>query len=332
MVFKITLYIFLSFTLLYLCSSISYKLGFLDKPNKRIIHSKPTAYTGGIALSIILIFSVIIFDNFYEKISLIISIAFLVSIVGLVDDRYHLNIGGKLSLQIIPIFYMVIYENLTLYQIGDYDYFNLNLGSFSVPFTILSVLFLVNSFNYFDGIDGTLGFTLISVLVILYFLTKDQNIRVFLIILFIPISLFLIFNFSIFNLPKLFLGDSGSLYLGFVISFYLIFASNQTFVHPILLGWSIVIFVYEFLSINITRLLNRNGLFEAGQDHLHHMIFKQTNSIFLTNLYISLLNILLFTFGYLSFLLINPFSSLTLFIIFFLIFLMFRIKLTKKIK
>jgi len=147
MVFKITLYIFLSFTLLYLCSSISYKLGFLDKPNKRKIHSKPTAYTGGIALSIILIFSVIIFDNFYEKISLIISIAFLVSIVGLVDDRYHLNIGGKLSLQIIPIFYMVIYENLTLYQIGDYDYFNLNLGSFSVPFTILSVLFLVNSFN-----------------------------------------------------------------------------------------------------------------------------------------------------------------------------------------
>ena len=57
-------------------------------------------------------------------------------------------------MQIIPIFYLVIFENLSLIHLGDYSYFKLNLGTFAIPFTFLSVLFLINAFNYFDGVDG----------------------------------------------------------------------------------------------------------------------------------------------------------------------------------
>ena len=95
-----------------------------------------------------------------------------------------------------------------------------------------------------------------------------------------PICIFLCFNYALFRLPKLFLGDSGSLLLGFIISFVLIYFANQKITHPILLAWSVSIFVYEFLAINLIRLKNKKSIFKAGQDHLHHILIKKTKSIF----------------------------------------------------
>ena len=112
--------------------------------------------------------------------------------------------------------------------------------------------------------------------------------------------------------------------MGFIISFVLIYFANQNFIHPILLAWSVVIFVYEFLSINIIRLKNNQKLFKAGKDHLHHIILKKTNSVFFTNFLICSSNIILFTIGYLSFLFINELASFIFFIVFFIIFLLLR--------
>ena len=320
----IIIYSLLSFLILFLCGKVSYKLNLLDHPNKRKIHTNATAYTGGFAISIILIFSIFLFTVSDKNLNIILSIAFLISIIGLIDDKYNLDVSSKLSLQIIPIFYLVVFENLTLQQIGDYNYFKVELGSFVIPFTLMCVLLLINAFNYFDGIDGTLGFTSISVLIILYFLIPNQNFQLFLILILIPLAIFLCFNFSLFKLPKLFLGDSGSLLIGFVIAFALIYLANQNLTHPILLAWSVVIFVYEFLSINLIRLKNKKDPLKAGQDHLHHLLFNNTKSIFLTNFFISIMNIILFIIGYLSFLLISPLISLILFITFFIIFLILR--------
>jgi len=327
------IYILLNFIILFFCAKISYHLNLVDIPNKRKIHATATSYTGGIAISTILLFSIILFDSFDKSMSSILSISFLISVVGLIDDKYNLNIGGKLSLQVLPIIYLILFENLALNQIGDYNFFKIELGSFAVPFTLMAVLFLINSFNYFDGMDGTLGFTSISVLTILYFLATENsphflvnelNVKFFLIVIMIPISFFLFFNFSFLKLPKLFLGDSGSLLLGFIISFILIYFANQNFIHPILLAWSVVIFVYEFLSINIIRLKYKKALFKAGKDHLHHIFLEKTNSIFVTNLFITSLNIFLFSIGYFAFLFFNELSSLILFVVLFIIFFILR--------
>ena len=327
---EILIYSLITFCILFICAKISYILNFVDLPNKRKIHLRPIANTGGIAIIISLLFALQALDVFDKILGLILSISFLISIVGLIDDKFHLNTGGKLSLQIIPIFYLIVFENLTLSHIGAYNHLILNIGSFAVPFTLLCVLFLTNAFNYFDGMDGTLSFTTISVLVILYFLVPDKNFQLFLIMILIPIIIFLCFNFSFLRLPKLFLGDSGSLLLGFIVSFTLIYLANQKFIHPLLLAWSIAIFVYEFLSINIIRLKNKQNPFKAGTDHLHHRLFEKNKSIFLTNFLISLFNIVLFVVGYLSFLFINEIASLILFIILFIIFLTLRNNTFKK--
>ena len=114
----IIIYSLLSFIVLFSFAKISYRLKLVDLPNKRKIHTKATAYTGGIAISVILLIGIIIFNDFNKDLSTILSIAFLISIVGLIDDKYHLNIGGKLSLQTIPIIYLVVFENLILNNIG----------------------------------------------------------------------------------------------------------------------------------------------------------------------------------------------------------------------
>ena len=324
MITNILLYSLVSFFFFILASKISYKLELIDIPSARKIHIKPTAYTGGIILSFIYLTSIIIFKDYVEGVDIILSAAFLIAIVGLIDDRYHLNIGGKLSLQIIPVIYLILIENFKINSLGNYNYFILNLNSFSISFTIISIVFLINSFNYFDGLDGTLGFTTLTILGILYFLVPNGNIQIFFIIIFIPLLIFLFFNFSIFKLPKLFLGDSGSLFFGFIIGFILVYLENKKIVHPILLAWSIAIFAFEFIAINLLRLKNNKHIFVAGLDHLHHLIFKNNNSIFLTNLYICMLNVIFFIIGYLSFHLISPLASLIFFIISFVIFLYLR--------
>jgi UDP-GlcNAc:undecaprenyl-phosphate/decaprenyl-phosphate GlcNAc-1-phosphate transferase len=314
------IYLFISFSIFIVISKVSYKLNLLDIPNKRKIHSKPTAYTGGLAISIAYLFSLKLFEFGSNDLSLIVSIGFLIAIVGFIDDKYNLNTGGKLSLQIIPIIYLIFFVNLKLSSIGDYDFFRLDLNTFSIPCTLFCVLFLINAFNYFDGIDGSLSITVISVIIILYFLTSDNDIKLFLIIFLIPILIFLLFNFGLFNLPKLFLGDNGSLLIGFLVSFILIFYANQKLVHPILLAWSVAIFVYEFLSINLERLINKKHLFVAGLDHLHHKLLKKNKSILLTDFLLFVINIILFIIGYASFKIINSAASLILFIFFFIIF------------
>lgn len=324
MIFFFVIYLAFSFLLFLIFANISYKINFLDIPNQRKLHTDPTAFTGGIILSFVYLISLKLFNFNSADLSLIISISFLISIVGLIDDKFKLNTGGKLSLQILPIFYLIFIEKLYLNNIGDYSYFRLDLHSFSAPFSLLCVLFLINSFNYFDGIDGSLSFTTISVIGIIYFLIPETSDKLFLISILLPLLIFLCFNFSLYNLPKLFLGDSGSLMLGFLISFILIYYANQKIVHPILLAWTVVIFVYEFLSLNILRARNKVNIFNAGLDHLHHKLYKKTNSIFLTNFCLMFINIFLFLIGYSTFIFINPLASLVIFVSFFIIFFLIR--------
>ena len=85
-----------------------------------------------------------------------------------------------------------------------------------------------------------------------------------------------------------------------------------------------MIFVYEFLSLNILRVKNKVNIFNAGLDHLHHKLYKKTNSIFFTNFYLIFINIFLFFIGYSAFVFINPLASLIMFIFFFIVFYYIR--------
>ena len=329
MINNILLYSIISFFIFFLVSKISYQLNLVDVNNERKIHFKPTAFTGGLALSFIYIFSILLFDVVGEKINSILPIAFLFGIIGFVDDTHNLKVNEKIVLQVCLIIFFIILKNFNLNQIGNYEYFTLELNSFAIPFTLISIIILINSANYFDGLDGTLCFLMISIIGILFFLTDNENTRLFLITILIPLIFFLLFNFAKISLPKLFLGNSGSLLLGFILAFTLIYVENNNEIHPILIAWSIAIFVYEFLSINLIRYNNKKKIFKPGLDHFHHLLLKRYKSLFLVNTLIVIINIIFFIIGYLSFNFINPLASLILFILSFIFFLVTRIKILK---
>jgi UDP-GlcNAc:undecaprenyl-phosphate/decaprenyl-phosphate GlcNAc-1-phosphate transferase len=325
----------ISFTIFLVVRNISKLLNLLDYPSNRKPHKTATPYTGGICIS--LCFVIIIFLNDYENktLNFILMYSLIVSIIGLLDDKFNLTVGSKLLLLIFPI-YLLSQHNLLITNIGYYTFFGtIELGSLSLLFTLISSLFLINAVNYSDGIDGFASCICISSILSLIFLIYSQNdfnreFFIFLLTILIPILIFLFFNLSNFKYTKLFLGDSGSLMLGFLISFLIIFSYKNLNIHPSLLIWTISFFVYEFISVNLFRILYKKKIFKPGKDHFHYQILNITNSLKYTNVFGFLLNILLFVFGFFIFVFFGSLISVLSYLIMFLIFIKFKQKLILK--
>ena len=101
---------------------ISKKKGLLDKPNLRKIHKKPIPYTGGIILSLTFVFIIFVTKFNNQFLNLILAYSLIISLTGLLDDRYSVNPGTKLLLQSIPIFFLID-QNLYLTNLGFYNSF-----------------------------------------------------------------------------------------------------------------------------------------------------------------------------------------------------------------
>ena len=274
------------------------------------------------------------YDLKNEILNYILVYSFIISIVGLIDDKINLNAGSKLFFLIFPI-YLLSQNNLLITNIGYFEYYGIiELKSLSIPFTLICCLLLINAVNYFDGIDGFASLNSVGSILSLIFLVHsqdvvDKEISNFLLIILTPIIIFLFFNLNSTKNFKVFLGDSGSLMLGFLISFMIIFIFKNTNIHPALLIWSISFFVFEFLSVNLLRIFRKKPLFKPGKDHFHYQLLKSTRSLFLTNICGFVLNITLFFTGFLIFSFFGPLVSIALYVILFLKFFVIKIILAK---
>jgi UDP-GlcNAc:undecaprenyl-phosphate GlcNAc-1-phosphate transferase len=189
----------------------------------------------------------------------IISTSFFILVIGLLDDRYKINVGTRLLFQLLIIIYFSLsYDIFIEYIFNINKNFQLDLENLNLIFTVLCVSFLINAFNYSDGIDGLLTLQTIFILLLIPILQIHlyKFINYDLLFLNIPLFLFLLFNFKIFNFPKLFLGNGGSAMLGFIISFILIYYGyySKYNIDPELLIWVIAFIVFEFLSTNMSRI------------------------------------------------------------------------------
>ena len=299
---------------------ISKKKGLLDKPNLRKIHKKPIPYTGGIILSLTFVFIIFVTKFNSQFLNLILAYSLIISLTGLLDDRYSVNPGTKLLLQSIPIFFLID-QNLYLTNLGFYNSFGfIELGSMDKIFTFLSCLLLINACNYSDGIDGLLPSISIIILgsfsTFLLFLESD-NYKDIILILF-PLIIFLFFNLGILNEYKIFLGDSGSNLLGFLIAFIAIFIYIEKNVHPAIIVWPLAYIVYEFLSVTILRIVHNSGTFKPGKDHLHYEIMKLFNfNQIKTVTIILIVNVFVIILGCYIFTKLGPVVSIAMFILFF---------------
>lgn len=313
-------YLFCYFLIITLIILISRRLKIFDTPNSRKSHSTKVLNTGGIGIGIF--YMLVVISNEYNLIleNILVSGLFIL-ILGLIDDIKNLSPSTKLFGIIISVAYL-IQNNLSLDNLGTYEFLGyLNLGKFSFLFTLLAVCLLINGINYIDGIDGLLLLNVLITLTYFYFLIKSDEASILIIYLMIPIVINLFLNFlPINNNLKIFSGDSGSLYLGFIISFFTISIHKQFDIHPVYLIWPLWYPIYDFLCVSIYRITIKKSPLKSDKMHFHHLINKKfNNSHAKSTATISLINILIIFIGYH----ISNFSELISFISFFVLFFIY---------
>ena len=305
---------------------ISKKLEFYDKPNIRKIHNSNVFNTGG--LIIYLFYLVIVnFFEFNHNIELIISIGFFICLVGFIDDRINLKPSNKVIFIIIPSAYLIL-NGISVNNLGNYEYIGfLNLGKFQLPFLILATGLLINATNYIDGVDGLLLSFFVCCLGYYIILIEDAKTIYLIKLLLIPAILNLFLNM----LPskskfKFFSGNTGSLFIGFFISFLTIELYNGFNIHPVYLIWPLWYPIYDFLFVSINRAILKKSIFSADNSHLHHKIlnkFKKNHLNTILLFFVSNISIIYFGFLISNF---SKFFSLITFIISFFLYITLRFK------
>ena len=320
------IYILVSLSIIYLSRYLKY----FDKPNKRGIHRIPIINTGGLIIYLIFL-TVISQAEFNYNIELIVSIGFFVCLTGFIDDRINLNPSNKILLLIIPSIYLIL-EGISISDLGEYEYLGiLELGKFKIPFLLLAIGLLINATNYIDGIDGLLLIFFLSCLIYYIFLIDDAK-TISLLKFFVAASfLNLILNLlPSKNKFKVFSGDSGSLFIGFFLSFITIELYSGFNIHPAILIWPLWYPVYDFLFVSINRLINKKSIFEADNTHLHHVVNNKFNGNRMLPLILFFLaNSSIIFLGY-KISEISKLLSLSIFIIGFIFFTIMRFFLLKK--
>lgn len=314
---------------------ISIHLKLLDYPNRnRKLHLQPTPYTGGIAILIINILLIKI-TNYDIQIKNLIILSSAIVLLGFLDDKYNLQVPIRVFFQVACIF-LIIKQGFLITNLGKIFFAQeISLGAFSVIFTIICVAIIMNGFNYLDGIDGLAASLFLNSLMLTgIFLYLQQNflhdIKEILIFISIPVITFFLFNIKFLRLPKLFLGDNGSLLIGTVLSFLLIYISQtKKLIEPGLIIWIVGLIFFDFFATNISRINKKKTAFTPGTDHLH-FFFKKKIGLYKTLLLFNFLNIILAFYGYVIWYSFGNLFSLMNFIIFAIIYLILLNKINFK--
>ena len=301
---------------------ISIRLKILDLPSSRKNHNVATPNTGGIALNLLFIYAAWTYF-FFENLNITVFYALFITLIGFLDDKYNLNPGTKITVLTLIVYYFVNENSIHIDYLSNNFYFlyNLNLGDAKIFFTVACILLLMNALNYSDGIDGLAAsiflFSLINLAFLQYINFEYFNFE--LMIISIPIIIFIFFNiFTIFK-SKIFLGDNGSLLLGFTLSIIciLLVFDLEKKLEPEAIIWCLSFIVFEFLSTNLSRIIRKERIFKPGKDHLHFLILKKTGSNYLTLFLMVLINQSLFIFGVFINIFFIEYSILIFILIFF---------------
>lgn len=265
-----------------LIRKIAVKLNLVDKPNYRKVHFEPTPLIGGIGIAFVF-FSTITITTFtnaaIKEYFPILGASFILLTVGVIDDKNDLKAKYKLLIQLLLSFFVAFSGTRISSFYGLFGVWEIALW-LQYALTIVVITGVVNAFNLMDGVDGLvgglslLGFAMLLTASIVYndtFLGKQS-------VIFIGALLgFLKFNFS---KKKIFMGDSGSLFLGFfLVTSGIHFMEKQAISNSqnhlclfLLLVAFFTIPVLDSIRVYLGRIKEGYSPFRADKSHLHHLL------------------------------------------------------------
>lgn len=245
--------------------------------DERNIHKKPIPLLGGLAIYISFMLLTILKPGALSQpeIGILIGATFII-IGGVIDDIMEIKPWQKLLFQVAAtlslIYYGITITILTNPFFTGGSYFN--IGLLYIPFTLIWIIGVTNAFNLIDGLDGlAAGIALIScvTIFIIAIMTKRNEVAVFTAILSGAILGFLPYNF---NPASIFLGDTGSQLLGFLLAAISIegtikSAAAFAIAVPIL---ALGLPIYDTIFAMIRRKINGKPIMQADRGHLHHRL------------------------------------------------------------
>lgn len=324
-------YIFFIFLIGALFFYLSPKIGLVDIPNNRKNHIGKIPLIGGIVGGIsILFFSLILVNN--EMLILIIASSFIILTVGFLDDIYDLHFSYRLVTQFIIILF-IIGNGISITTLGYYSKFgSFEIGAFGILLTFLSISALTNSLNFIDGSDGLCAGIILTSFIGILIVSKNNIVAdlefFYLITIFLVIFLF----FNIFGQKyKIFLGDSGSTFFGFILSVSLIYftSSENNYFHQSLVPWLVFIPICDILRVTFNRIKRGKNPFLPDKTHIHHIMLNINLNKLQIFTIIIFLQIFSISIGYF---LLNNFGaeiSLLLFPVFFILYFFVMSKIDK---
>jgi len=274
---SITLSGVFNWIILYITKKYSFK-----KPsllNEKRLVNKNTPPLGGVASASAFFISVNFLGDADYNFIIIGAFSLLISILGSIDDFFNLSWKIKLFFQSIFVAMPIIYLNIFL---NIESLLNLDLNnSFNFLISVLWVILIINSINFIDNMDGLAvvitGSICYQSILLTYFLNQNKLTDLSVVLLFV------ILGFFIYNFPpaKLYLGDSGSLFIGFCLGFLSIlftWNSEQDYLlsytlSPVLLFFTIPLL--DFLVIMWHRISNGISPTQGGTDHISHRLLAK---------------------------------------------------------
>lgn len=267
-------------------SYLAKKIGAVDKPNKRKVHSEAKPRLGGLSIYIAFLFGLWTLPiDLHTSTYIILSTAVIV-LTGILDDIYELSAKQKLLGQFLSVF-ILIYGGFVIDYI-TIPYFGLiELDIVSIPITVFWIIGLINAINLIDGLDGLAGgvSTIALATILIMAVGKGQVLVMMLCIIVTGSTLgFLFYNFYP---AKIFMGDTGSQLLGLLIAIISIsgFFKSVTFLS---LFVPIMILGVPFLDTTfaiLRRLINKQKWSQPDKSHLHHRLlaigFSHPKTVFL---------------------------------------------------
>lgn len=265
----------------WLLQPLAPRLNLLDHPKGRKDHAHPTPITGGIAMAVSVIGVTLMMQGGLTPRFLAFALAAaLVTVVGLLDDRYDLRWHWRILAQVVAALVMVYMGGVRVEQLGPI--FGLgagSLGMLSVPFTVFATVGIINAINMIDGADGLAGLLVAAALAMLAAAAVYAGNDAFagrILILFSAVAGFLVFNlrFPWRRRAKVFMGNAGSAFLGFAIA-WCSFRLTQNPGHPVspvLALWFVPIPIMDCLVLMVRRLRQRRSPFVADRSHIHHLM------------------------------------------------------------
>ena len=258
----------------------------MDDPNQRSSHSSRTPTLGGVAFFYCLIFALFFIkerDTFDEAMYIIPGLTILF-IVGLKDDLVVISPGAKLLSQVFAIAFILANPSFTIHSLNGF----LNINE--IPYYLYLIIggfmmiTIINSYNLIDGIDGLASIVGIVILVIyttIFYLTEEYFFALIAIALNASLMSFLGFNLS--SDKKIFMGDTGSLIVGFIISVLTLkFLALRPTAYtdlpfllenaPLIAISILIVPLFDTARVFAIRIANKKGPFSPDRNHTHHVL------------------------------------------------------------